>query len=82
MMLIESDIVRRNSSMLPLRPALLATALIAANLVHAVVPAGAPLSAQQQAAVSKLVASEVQALTPWIASAAAASLTNMIGRTA
>ncbi|MDC7701370.1 hypothetical protein [Vogesella indigofera] len=34
--------------MLPLRPALLATALVAANLAHADVPVGAPFTREQQ----------------------------------
>ncbi|KMJ52128.1 hypothetical protein ACG97_15260 [Vogesella sp. EB] len=63
--------------MLPLRPALLlsllATALVAANLAHADVPAGSPFTPEQQTALQQLVASQVYAATPVMASAAAAS---------
>ncbi|MDC7709307.1 hypothetical protein [Vogesella indigofera] len=68
--------------MLPLRPALrlslLATALIAANLVHAEVPASAPFTAEQQHVIQQLSASEVRAAAPKIASEAASSVAKTI----
>ncbi len=60
--------------MLPLRPALrlslLAAALIAANLVYAEVPAGAPFTPEQQQLIRQLSVSEAKAMTPQIASEA------------
>lgn len=68
--------------MLPLRPALrfslLAAALVAANLVHAEVPASAPFTAEQQQLIRQLSASEVRAAAPKIASEAASSVAKTI----
>lgn len=68
--------------MLPLRPALrlslLAAALVAANLVHAEVPASAPFTAEQQHVIQQLSASEVRAAAPKIASEAASSVAKTI----
>lgn len=68
--------------MLPLRPALhlslLATALVAANLAHAEVPASAPFTQEQQHVIQQLSASEVRAATPKIASEAASSVAKTI----
>ncbi|MGM8060201.1 hypothetical protein [Vogesella indigofera] len=64
--------------MLPLRPALLAAALVAANLVHADVPASAPFTAAQQHVIQQLSASEVRAAVPKIASEAASSVAKTI----
>lgn len=64
--------------MLPLRPALrlplLAAALVAANLAYADVPASAPFTPEQHTALQQLVASQVRAATPAMASAAAAAV--------
>ena len=68
--------------MLPLRLALrlslLAAALVAANLVHAEVPASAPFTPEQQHLIRQLSASEVKAATPEIASEAASSVAKTI----
>ncbi len=68
--------------MLPLRPALrlslLAATLVAANLVHADVPAGAPFTPEQQHVIQQLSASEVRAAVPTIASEAASSVAKTI----
>lgn len=68
--------------MLPLRPALrfspLAVALVAANLVYAEVPAGAPFTPEQQQLIRQLSASEVHAAVPTIASEAASSIAKTI----
>ncbi|MDC7692427.1 tetratricopeptide repeat protein [Vogesella indigofera] len=68
--------------MLPLHPALrlslLAAALVAANLVHAEVPAGSPFTPEQQQLIRQLSASEVKAATPEIASEAASSVAKTI----
>lgn len=68
--------------MLPLRPALrlslLATVLVAANLVHAEVPAGAPFTPEQQRSIQQLTASEVRTVVPKIASEAASSVAKTI----
>lgn len=68
--------------MLPLRPALrlslLAATLLAANLVHAEVPAGASFTPEQQHVIQQLSASEVRAAVPTIASEAASSVAKTI----
>lgn len=68
--------------MLPLRPvlrlSLLAAALVAANLAHADVPAGAPFTPEQQQLIRQLSASEVRAAAPKIASEAASSVAKTI----
>ena len=53
---------------------LIATALVAANLVHAEVPASAPFTPEQQQLIRQISASEVKAATPAMASAAAATV--------